>query len=77
MGMLDPVKEANGAALRVKYGFSTAERETAELTGTDYDSNVDQIASERNAWTSKGMNFPKVDTTDTKDSNKAEGGDTK
>lgn len=73
MGMLDPVKEVNGAALRVKYGFSTAEREAAELTGTNYDSNVDQIVSERNAWTSKGMNYPKTDKTD--DSNKAGGGE--
>ncbi|MPM66052.1 hypothetical protein SDC9_112956 [bioreactor metagenome] len=64
MGMLDPVKEVNAAALRIKYGFSTGERESAEMTGTDYDSNIDQIAAEQNVWLSKGINPPKVDKTD-------------
>lgn len=63
MGMLDPVKEVNGAALRVKYGFSTGEREAVELTGTDYDSNIDQIAGEHNTWKSKGLSVPKADNT--------------
>lgn len=63
MGMLDPVKEVNGAALRVKYGFSTGEREAAELTGTDYDNNIDQIAVEHGTWLSKGMNVPRADNT--------------
>ena len=75
MGMLDPVKEVNGAALRVKYGFSTAEREAAELTGTNYDDNVDQIAAERAVWANKGMQYPKADNTDTGDSSSG-GGDT-
>ena len=73
MGMLDPVKEVTGAALRVKYGFSTAEREAAELTGTNYDDNVDQIAAERAVWTTKGMQYPKADNTDAGDGG---GGDT-
>nr|DAL11043.1 MAG TPA_asm: portal protein [Caudoviricetes sp.] len=64
MGMLDPVKEVNGAALRVKYGFSTGEREAAELTGTDYDNNIDQIATEHSTWKAKGLQVPKVDKTD-------------
>lgn len=74
MGMLDPVKEVNGAALRVKYGFSTAEREAAELTGSNYDDNVDQIASERAVWVNNGMNYPKADNTEAPDT--GEGGDT-
>ena len=74
MGMLDPVKEVNGAALRVKYGFSTAEREAAELTGSNYDDNVDQIASERAVWVNNGMNYPKADNTEAQDT--GEGGDT-
>ena len=64
MGMLDPVKEVNGAALRVKYGFSTSEREAAELTGTNFDDNVDQIASEHAAWSVRGLTVPKADNTD-------------
>ena len=31
MGLLDPVKEVNGAALRIKYGLSTGEREQRSL----------------------------------------------
>ena len=60
---LDPVKEVNGAALRVKYGFSTGEREAAELTGTDYDNNIDQIAIEHGTWNDKGLAVPKADNT--------------
>lgn len=56
-------KEVTGAALRVKYGFSTGERESAELTGTDYDSNIDQIAIEQQTWRAKGLEPPKADNT--------------
>lgn len=63
MGMLDPVKEATGAALRIKYGFSTSEREAVELTGTDFDDNIDQIAQEQATWKAYGLGVPKVDNT--------------
>lgn len=63
MGMLDPVKEVNGAALRVKYGLSTGEREAAEITGTSYDDNIDQLAVEQNTWLEKGLGVPRVDNT--------------
>lgn len=63
MGLLDPVKEVNGAALRIKYGLSTGEREAAELTGTDYDNNIDQIAIEHSTWQSKGLEVPRADNT--------------
>ncbi len=63
MGMLDPEKEVRGAALRVKYGYSTGEREAAELTGSDFDSNIDQIASEQQTWLAKGLQPPKADNT--------------
>ena len=36
-GQLDPLKEANAAKVRVEQGFSTREREAAELTGMQYD----------------------------------------
>ena len=35
-GQLDPLKEANAAKVRVEEGFSTRQRETAELTGMQY-----------------------------------------
>ena len=73
MGMLDPVKEVTGAALRRKYGFSSGEREAAELTGSDYDDNIDQIALENATWAKHGLSVPVADNTG-KD---AEGGDKK
>ena len=36
-GQLDPKKEAEAAKIRVDEGFSTREREAAELTGMKYD----------------------------------------
>lgn len=36
-GQLDPMKEANAAAVRVNEGFSTREREAAELTGLKFE----------------------------------------
>lgn len=63
MGMIDPVKEVNGAALRCKYGYSTGERESAELTGTDYDDNISQIGIERDTWLNNNMSVPVADNT--------------
>jgi len=45
-GYVDPVKEAQAAALRVQLGLSTMEDEAAELAGADYEENLDQIARE-------------------------------
>lgn len=45
-GQIDPVKEVNAAKLRVENGFSTREREANELNGSDFDSNIAQIATE-------------------------------
>ena len=39
---LDPKKEVEAAELRVQGGFSTRERETTELTGTDFYKNIKQ-----------------------------------
>ncbi|WP_146592213.1 phage portal protein [Puniceibacterium confluentis] len=48
-GFVDPVKEAQAAAMRVALGLSTLEEEAAELTGTDYADNMEQIKSEIDA----------------------------
>lgn len=45
-GQLDPVKEATGAKLRVASGFSTRERESIEMNGSDFDDNIKQVARE-------------------------------
>ena len=63
MGLLDPVKEITAAAMKRKYGFSTGEREAAEISGTDYDDNIAQLASEAVTWQSHGMDVPQLDNT--------------
>ena len=39
-GQLDPLKETNAAVRRVEEGFSTRQREAAELNGSDFEQNV-------------------------------------
>jgi lambda family phage portal protein len=56
-GFVDPVKEAQAAALRVASGMSTLEDEAAELTGADFDDNLAQIRREI-ASMPKGMLHP-------------------
>lgn len=65
MGLLDPVKEITSAALKRKYGFSTGEREAAEISGTDYDDNIAQLAAEKQTWLLHGLDVPQVDNTGT------------
>ncbi len=45
-GQIDPVREVNAAILRSEHGFSTRERETIELTGGNWDDNINQIKKE-------------------------------
>ena len=45
-GFVDPVKEAQAAAMRVALGLSTLEEEAAELTGSDWAENIAQIKRE-------------------------------
>lgn len=54
MGVIDPVKEAEGANRRIQLGFSTRERETAEMTGEDFDENIKTLASEERAIKASG-----------------------
>lgn len=62
-GQIDPVKEVQAAALRIQHRFSTHEREAMELTGMDYDNNVDVLKREYAA--AAGLpNVPPVSTTD-------------
>ena len=58
MGMLDPVKEVQAAKLRVDYGFSTGEQESAEITGTEYEENISQLQAEHKHWQGNGLNYP-------------------
>lgn len=46
-GQLDPVKEAQGASLRIEAGLSTRERECIEINGSDFDENAEQLIIEQ------------------------------
>lgn len=61
MSILDPVKDITGSALRVKYGLSTREREAAEMTGTDFEENIEQLAWENERIKALGLS---VDNTE-------------
>ena len=55
MSILDPVKDMNGSTLRVENGVSTREREAAEMTGTDLEENIAQLAYEKQLMAKYGM----------------------
>ena len=40
MSILDPVRDMNGAILRIQSGLSTPEREAAEMTGSSFEENM-------------------------------------
>lgn len=54
-GMIDPVKEADAAEKRIAIGVSTRQRETIEMTGGDFDSNVSQLAREQQMMKEAGL----------------------
>jgi len=54
-GQLDPVKEAKAAQMRVEQGFSTRERETVEMNGGDFDSNIDHAKMENEKMIAAGL----------------------
>ncbi|GKS14779.1 phage portal protein [Paenibacillus chitinolyticus] len=45
-GLLNPVQEVEAAAKKVEQGFSTREREAAEMNGSDFEENAAQLAHE-------------------------------
>ncbi len=55
MGILDPVKEVQAAGERVLFGFSTRDKECAELTGTTFSENVERISIENSRLTKEGQ----------------------
>jgi lambda family phage portal protein len=54
-GQIDPLKEVTASKIRVEQGFSTRARETAELTGGDFESNIRQLAHEKNLMRDAGI----------------------
>ncbi|QQE75711.1 phage portal protein [Brevibacillus composti] len=54
-GQIDPTKEVQAAKMRVENGFSTRERETIELTGGDFDRNIEQLQRENQLMKNAGL----------------------
>ena len=54
-GMIDPVKEVNAADKRIQIALSTRQKETIEMTGGDFDSNVTQLAREKQLMEAAGI----------------------
>ena len=46
-GMIDPLKEVNAAEKRINLNLSTHDRETTEMTGGDFESNIRQLQREK------------------------------
>lgn len=46
MSILDPQRDVQGSMLRTQAGLSTREREAIEMTGTDFEENLEQLAYE-------------------------------
>lgn len=57
-GQLDPVKEVQASIMKVNNGFSTHEKETMELNGSDFNQNAVQLKRECDALGIK-LNSPK------------------
>jgi lambda family phage portal protein len=57
-GSLDPQKEVAAADQKVKCGFSTTERETMELNGSNWRDNVRQQATEKQEFVEADLIFP-------------------
>ena len=57
-GSLDPLKEVAAAEAKVNAGFSTIERECVELNGSNWRDNLDEQATERDAYHDVNLTFP-------------------
>lgn len=57
-GSLDPQKEVAAADQKVKCGFSTIERESAELNGSNYRDNIRQQSLEQSEFESAELIYP-------------------
>lgn len=55
MGILDPQKEVQAGALRVLYGFSNRSKESMELSGVSFDSNLQINAMDNEELTKLGI----------------------
>lgn len=63
MAILDPQRDVQGSMLRVQNGLSTREREAAEMTGSSYEDNLDQLAYEERLIAERQLQGVTVNTT--------------
>lgn len=63
-GQIDELKETQAAILRMKYGLSTMERESARL-GIDWRNNIRQMGREKESLEEQGFNHPATVTDNT------------
>lgn len=66
-GQLNPLQETNAASRRVEEGFSTRTKESAEMNGTDFDTNIERAKTETNAYIGSGLYGIKNPSTPTPD----------
>jgi capsid protein len=57
-GSLDPQKEVEAADKKVQCGFSTIERESMELNGSNYRDNIRQQSREQDEFDEAGLIYP-------------------
>lgn len=56
-GQLDPLKEVVAAGKRIDLGLSTRETETIEITGGDFDRNINQLSREKKLMDDAGISI--------------------
>jgi hypothetical protein len=57
-GSLDPQKEVGAAEQKVRFGFSTIERESSELNGSNYRDNIRQQSIEQDEFEEADLVYP-------------------
>lgn len=67
MPQLDPVREANGAILRIGATLTTREQETAALTGGNWERQFAQVKKERRMLAEEGIALPSLSPDDEKE----------
>jgi len=70
-GWVDPVKEVQAAAMRIRLGISTLRDEAIEQ-GRDIDDTLDQLQAEQVALAERGLSLPEVSFLGGSDSNSAD-----
>ena len=60
--MVDPVKEVSAAEKRIAIGISTRQRETTEMMGGDFESNVVQLSRENEMMKAAGLTASSFDS---------------